>query len=295
MTTFATMTRDALVPFVFDKLPVRGAIVQLSGEWQRLIGSHDYEPGRRDVLGHAAAATPLIAQTMKAGSSVTLQVTGDGPLSMLVMQCTSNLHFRGLASASTDTAGMSFADLASGARCAITVDNVNNERAYQGIVEIGQESLSASLENYFHRSAQVPSHLALVADAALCGGILLQRMPGEQGLLADDWNRLGMLAGTLKPGDLADGVGTGLIGNLFAEDDVRVFEPQPAAFYCRCSRERAANVLRLLGEEECELTGEDREQIVVTCEYCGSRERFDPVDIAALFAEGQALRSDAVH
>jgi len=295
MTQTVTRQRDAVVPFVFDRLPVRGAIVQLSSEWQRLIATHDYEPTLRGVLGQAAAATPLIAQSMKSGSSVTLQLTGDGPLSMLVMQCTSELHFRGLASAFTDTAGLSFAELAAGARCAITVENVNSERPYQGIVEVGQESLAASLENYFQRSAQLPSHLTLVTDDRLVGGILLQRLPGETAPAADDWRRLGLLAETLRAADLADGVGTGIIGKLFAEDDVRVFAPQPAIFRCRCSRERAANVLKLLGEEECQLAGEEEEQIVVTCEYCGSRERFDPVDIAALFADAQTLSSDAVH
>ena len=287
--------KDALIPFVFDRLPVRGAIIQLSSEWRSLLAQHDYEPALRDVLGHAAAATPLIAQSMKSGSSVTLQLTGDSRLSMLVMQCTSELHFRGLASASGDTAGRSFAELTRGARCAITVDNVNSERPYQGIVEVGSTSLADSLENYFLRSAQVPSHLALVADGSLVGGILLQQMPGEKEPLADDWHRLGLLAATLRVDDLAEGVGTGIVGRFFAEDDVRVFEPRAVRFQCRCSRERAANVLRLLGEEECRLGADDDEQIVVTCEYCGSRERFDPVDIAAIFADVQSPRSDAVH
>lgn len=287
--------RDVLVPFVFDKLPVRGAVIQLSRQWQQLLGMHDYDPALRDILGHAAAATPLIAQSMKAGSSVTLQLTGDGRLSMLVMQCTSDLHFRGLASARDDAAGLTFSELTRGARCAITVDNVNAERPYQGIVEVGGDSLAASLEGYFLRSAQVPSHLVLMADEALCAGILLQQLPGEREPLADDWRRLGFLAGTLRAGDVVSGVGTDIIGRLFAEDDVRVFEARPAEFRCRCSRQRAANVLRLLGRKECELAGDDEEQIVVTCEYCGSRECFDPVDIAAIFADGEPHHSDAVH
>jgi molecular chaperone Hsp33 len=289
------MDKDALIPFVFENLPVRGAIVQLSREWQKLLEPHDYDPALREVLGHAAAATPLIAQSMKAGSSVTLQLTGEGPLSMLVMQCTSDLDFRGLASAESDAAGLSFPALAAGARCAITVENINTDRPYQGIVEVGGATLASSLENYFERSAQVPSHLVLVANEVLCGGLLLQQMPGEKEPLADDWRRLGFLAQTLDVGDLAPGVGTDVIGKLFAEDDVRVFEPRAARFKCRCSRARAANVLKLLGEDECELASDEEEQLVVTCEYCGRPERFDPVDIASIFADGQAPKSDTVH
>ena len=286
---------DVLIPFVFENLPVRGAIIQLSNEWRALLAGHDYSDELRQVLGHAAAATPLIAQSMKAGSSVTLQLTGKAPLNMLVMQATSDLEFRGLATSSVPTEGLSFEQLTAGARCAITVNNENSERPYQGIVEVGGASLAGCLETYFLRSAQVPSYLALIADENVCGGLLLQQMPGELEPHGDDWRRLGFLAETLRSQDIGDGIGTELLGKLFSEDDIRVFDPRSAVFHCRCSRDRAANVLKLLGEEECELTGEDEDHIVVTCEYCGSQESFDPVDIAAIFADGSPAPSPSVH
>ncbi|MEM9209254.1 MAG: Hsp33 family molecular chaperone HslO [Pseudomonadota bacterium] len=295
MSNVASVRKDVLVPFVFEHLPVRGAIVQLADEWRALREGHDYSPELTEVLGHAAAATPLIAQSMKSGSSVTLQLTGKAPLSMLVMQSTNDLEFRGLASATQSTEGLSFAQLTAGARCAITVSNVNAERPYQGIVEVGGSALANCLENYFLRSAQVPSYLSLIANDDVCAGLLLQQMPGEREPHGDDWRRLGFLAETLRSEDVIDGVGTGLLGKLFSEDDVRVFDPRAAVFRCRCSRLRAANALKLLGEEECELTDDDEDHIVVTCEYCGNRESFDPVDIAAIFAAGPQVSSPSVH
>lgn len=286
---------DSVVPFVFESLPLRGAIVQLSASWQRLLAGHDYRAPVRDVLGHAAAATVLLAQSLKADSSVTLQINGDGPLSMLVMQCTSELRFRGLASAAGETGGLSYPDLVSRARCAITVDNKASERPYQGIVEVTGDSLAASLEGYYLRSAQLPSHLRLVADETVCGGILLQQVPDRNTVEADDWRRLGFLAATLTSTDLESGVGADLIGKLFAADDVRVFEPRATAFRCRCSRERAAAVLKLLGKEESESACRDHGRLLVTCEYCGRRQKFDAVDIEALFADITTPRSDALH
>ncbi len=289
------MNRDAVLPFAFETLPVRGAIVQLSDAWRRLLRGHDYDVPVRDVLGHAAAATTLIAQSLKAGSLVTLQITGEGPMSMLVMQCTSALHFRGLASAAGIARSDRFSDLVSAARCAITVDNDNSERPYQGIVEVSGESLAASLEAYYLRSAQIPSHLMLVANDSICGGILLQQMPDRGDASRDDWQRLGYLSATLRLADLAGGVGTELIGNLFAADDVRVYEPRAASFRCRCSRRRAANVLKLLGEDECLAACASDERVVVTCEYCGRRQSFDAVDLMLLFAEKSVYRSTEMH
>ena len=289
------MHSDAIVPFVFETLPVRGAIVQLSQSWQRMLQSHEYDSPVREVLGHAAAATALIAHSVKADSAITLQISGDGPLSLLVMQCSSDLRFRGMASSQGETAGLVFHDLVAKARCAITIDSPAAERPYQGIVEVSGDSLAASLEDYYARSAQLPSRLRLLADERLCAGILLQQMPGARHPDADDWRRLGLLADTLTAKDVAGGIGTELVGKLFAEDNVRVFEARPAEFQCRCSRQRAEEVLRLLGSNECDAAVREQGVLVVTCEYCGRRQRFDRVDIAQLFAEAIVHGSDAVH
>jgi molecular chaperone Hsp33 len=286
---------DAIIPFVFESIPVRGTIIQLQKSWQRLLANHDYEPGVREVLGQSAAATALIAQSLKFDSSITLQISGDGPLSMLVMQCTSDLEFRGMASAAENTAGLGFASLVANAHCAITVDSGALERSYQGIVEISEDSLAQSLENYFLRSVQIPSHLQLLADETVCGGILLQQMPGEKNPLKDDWRRLGLLAATLGTGDMQHGGGLDLLQKLFAEDDVRVFEQRPVIFRCRCTRQRAQEVLRLLGEKECQEALSDGSQVVVTCEYCSRRREFDGVDIAQLFVLAMAPPSKVIH
>jgi molecular chaperone Hsp33 len=286
------MIADRITPFVFDSLPVRGALISLSRSWRRMLRDHDYEGLIRDTLGHAAAATGLIAQSLKFDGAITLQIQGSGGLRMLVMQCTSELELRGMASADEDAAAKTFGDLIQDAHCAITVDT--GERPYQGIVEIERSSLADSLENYFARSVQVPSHVALVSDESLSGGILLQQMPGQQGLDDDDWNRLGYLAATLRTRDLGAANGVGLIGNIFAEDDVRVFEPKPVVFRCRCSRGRAEEVLRMLGESETREVLAERGQVNVTCEYCGRRREFDPIDISGLFTDNAVAGPDSV-
>lgn len=286
---------DAVVPFVFESLPVRGALIQLQKSWQRMQLGHCYQTNVLETLGHSAAATGLIAHSLKFDGVITMQLSGDGPLSMLVMQCTSELELRGMASASDLESHASFEELVSRARCAITVDAGAMERPYQGIVEVTGESLAVSLEDYYARSAQIPSHIQLVSEPASCGGILLQQMPDRDRPLEDDWRRLGLLVSTLRPDDIADGVGIGLLGKLFAEDDVRVFEPKAATFRCRCSRRRAEDVLRMLGAEETGAVCAEKGRVDVTCEYCGRTRAFDPIDVSRLFL-AQGLRgSDRVH
>jgi len=289
------LAKDAVIPFVFESLPVRGALVQLEITWQRMQRDHDYPDPVAEVLGHAAAATALIAQSLKFDGTITLQINSEGPLGMLVMQSTHNLDLRGIASAQDVTGDMAFSDLVTGARCAVTVDSGAMERPYQGIVTISPDSLAASLENYFAQSVQVPSHLHLECNEAVCGGFLLQQMPEKSPMLEDDWLRLGILAKTLRAQDLAGGASHDLLHNIFAEDDVRAFKPREARFRCRCTQQKVEEVLRLLGEEETRAACEEQGRVEVTCEYCGRLRIFDVVDVTRVFTEQVVSGSDSVH
>lgn len=286
---------DAVVPFVFESLPVRGALIQLQKSWQRMQLGHTYQMSVLETLGHSAAATGLIAQSLNFDGTITMQLSGDGPLTMLVMQCTGDLELRGMASAPDLQSHVSFEELVSQARCAITVDAGAMEQPYQGIVEVTGESLADSLENYYARSAQIPSHIQLVSERSSCGGILLQQIPEKARPLEDDWRRLGMLAATLRPDDIAEGVGIDLLGKMFAEDDVRVFRPKAATFRCRCSRKRAEDVLRMLGSEETAAACTESGRVDVTCEYCGRTRAFDAIDISRLFSDHAIEGTDSVH
>jgi molecular chaperone Hsp33 len=276
------MFADHIIPFAFEALPVRGELIYLARSWRRMLREQDYAPIVKETLGHAAAATGLIAQSLKFDGAVTMQIQGAGDLRMLVMQCTSQLELRGMATEVADVTASTFDELLRDARCAITVDA--GERPYQGIVEVGRDSLGASLENYFERSVQLPSHVALVSDERLAGGLLLQQMPGQR-IDADDWVRLGHLAATLRASDFPKASGLDLIGKLFNEDDVRVFRARPVMFRCRCTRQRTEEVLRMLGEAEVRDVLHEQGGVEVICEYCGQRRNFDAVDVSRVFAD----------
>jgi molecular chaperone Hsp33 len=285
------MSSDTVIPFGFETLPVRGALIHLSQSWRRMLRDHAYGALITETLGHAAAATGLIAQSLKFDGVITLQIQSRGDLRMLVMQSTNELDLRGMASASAESRAQSFGDLIEEGHCAVTVDN--GQRPYQGIVAIEDASLAASLEHYFARSVQVPSHIALVANEEVAGGVLLQQVPGQP-IESDDWNRLHFLAETLSCRDFDGDAGLSLIGKLFAEDDVRVYKPRDVRFCCRCSQTRTEDVLKMLGEEEARDTLEAEGLIEVICQYCGRKRTFDAVDVEQLFTDNVVEGPDSV-
>jgi molecular chaperone Hsp33 len=280
---------DSLRRFIFEGLQVRGEIVRLDAAWRQVLEHQDYPPAVRAVLGEALAATVLLASTLKFDGTLTLQLQGDGPMYLLVAQCTNQGAVRGLAKWEGDTGGLSLAALTGDARLAITIERGAGKDRYQGIVPVAGESLADCLDHYFAGSIQVPTRLWLATGTERSAGMLLQRLPesvpGRRESEDDDWERLLALAGTLRAEELLGLGHRELLGRLFAEDDVRLFGEAPVTFACSCDRERVATTLKMLGRSEISQLIAERGLVEVRCEFCNRPYRFDPVDAEALFAD----------
>jgi molecular chaperone Hsp33 len=237
------------------------------------------------------AATVLLGSTLKFEGALTLQLQGDGPLHLLVVQCTSERNLRGMAQWHGDVAGLELSALVGAGRLAITIEQSGRAERYQGIVPLEGDSLAQSFEAYFRRSEQLPTRLWLTAGGSAAAGLMLQTLPGETDDSGDPdaWNRFTMLADTVTPGELRDLAAQDLLHRLYHEEDVRLFESAPVAFRCRCSRERIADMLRRLGHDEVRSIVADEGEVRVACEFCGREYRFDSVDTQALFADGSGL------
>lgn len=275
-------TTDSLHRFLFEGNQVRGEIVHLDATWRALQGSHAYPEAVRNLLGEAAAASALLTPTLKFDGKLTLQVTGDGPVHLLVMQCTSGNTLRGLARWHGDASNDSLIELIGAGHMAITIDPTKGRERYQGIVEVQGGELADALEGYFQQSEQLGTRLWLAADRHRAVGLLLQQLPGEADD-ADAWNRVQQLGGTLTRHELLELPPPELMRRLFSEEDLRVFEPTPLSFRCGCSRENVASVLRGLGQEEVRSIIADEGLVKVDCEFCGQIYEFDSVDAETLF------------
>jgi molecular chaperone Hsp33 len=314
--------RDSLHRFMFEHFPIRGHLVHLDASWRALIEHRDYPEAIRTVLGEAVVASLLLAATIKFEGVLSLQLQGAGPVHLLLAQCTSGLGVRGLARyrgdpAAGDTvsgdAAVSGVAAAAGAGAApltsisgligagnltVTLESDDGSQRYQGIVPISGERLADSLQLYFENSEQLPTRLWLYADEHGAAGMLLQRLPSaggaaveETAAIDDAWRRVQLIAATLTPGELRTLSDVEILHRLFNEDDVRLFEPAPVFFKCRCSRERVSAMLQGLGEAESRSILAERGEVEVRCDFCNRAYVFDAVDVAQLF--NSSVASDA--
>jgi molecular chaperone Hsp33 len=275
---------DRLYRFLFDNIGIRGNLVHLDATWRAVLGAHPYPESVRDPLGEALAAVTLLASTIKFQGSLILQAQGSGPIRTLVVQTTDEHKVRGLArwEGEVPAAGTLTTRFGHG-HLALTIERRGAE-PYQGIVPLEGPDLSAAIERYFRDSEQLPTRLWLTAGEDRAAGLLLQRLPGD-GLSDEDWERIGILAATLTRQELKGQSAADLLYRLFNEESIRLFEPEPVAFRCGCSRTRVEETLKLLGQAEVDDIIAEEGTVSVNCEFCNRTYAFDPVDIKQLFAE----------
>jgi molecular chaperone Hsp33 len=313
--------------FLFEGLPVRGAIVRLTDAWQEILQRRAannetvaYSAPVTELLGEMSAAAVLMQANIKFNGALVLQVFGDGPVKLAVVEVQPDFGVRATATlqgdVATDASLSQMVNQNNEGRCAITLDPLDRlpgQQPYQGVVPLfgdqkeKLEKLSEVLEHYMLQSEQLDTTLVLAANAHVAAGVLIQRLPLEGvGNLAgqydavereaalgqsEDYNRISILAKSLKAEELLGLDIETVLHRLFWEEPLLRFEPLVGdtgpKFHCSCSRERVGRMIKGLGIEEVESILTERENIEVGCEFCGKQYHFDPVDAASLFTQAE--------
>jgi molecular chaperone Hsp33 len=310
--------------FLFEGLPVRGVLVRLTDSWQTVLAKRAanaetgaYPQPVRALLGEMTAAAVLMQANIKFNGALVLQMMGEGPLKLAVVEVQSDMRFRSTAKTIGEVPpSMGLADMANQrnlGRCAITLDPLGRrpgQQPYQGVVPLYDDQrqplnrFSDVLAHYMLQSEQLDTTLVLAANDEIAAGLLIQRLPmhgaanlaGKQSMADEDqigrnedYNRIAILAQSLTSDELLTLSTDKILHRLFWQETLRRFEPElgedAPRFGCSCSRERVGNMLRGLGEEEANSILAERALIEVGCDFCGQQYRYDAVDSAQLFAQ----------
>ena len=286
---------DQIQRVLFDELDIRGVVCGLKQTCSDCFENHDYPIVIQQILGEMLAAISLLSSSLKFEGRISLQAIGKGDVGLLLAESTHNLELRAIARYEGEiSSDASFVELMKDGQVVITVQPEKGQ-AYQGVVPLEGDSLSACLESYFASSEQLPTQVHLVSDGETASGLLLQVLPAE-GTAEEDWERITHLAATLKSEELLNLDNETLLYRLFHEEQCRLYEPDQLCFKCTCSRERSEASLKLVEKSELLEVIEERGQIDVNCQFCNAHYRFDSADIEALFANaGPGTSNKQVH
>jgi molecular chaperone Hsp33 len=283
--------------FIFEGRPVRGQWVGIGQGWRDLRQFREYSPPVQELLGQAVCAALLLAATLKFKGTLTLQLQGNGAVSLLVAQCTHDFRYRALARSQGDGAATSLTPevfrwlVGDEGRLTVTLEAEERDLRYQGVVPLDGHSLAACLEQYFASSEQLPTRVRLAADARNAAGLLVQRLPGVGGTSADAaddeagsaWDHAQASLEAVTAADLLQFTGEELLMQDFRRADVRIFAGTPVKFECRCDPQRVDNMLRGLGQEEVRDVLQEQGAVTVTCDFCNRPYQYDAAAVEALF------------
>jgi molecular chaperone Hsp33 len=264
--------------FLFEHHAIRGAVVRLTETWQQIVAQHRYPGPVQVLLADSVAATVLLAKGLKDQPRVSLQLQGEGPLRLLVIQCSADFKVRGMVQWRPFAPGDA---LLGEGRLSVHLDTGSRNGLFQGIVPLVSEQLDACLEAYFARSEQLATRIVLAGDTANVAGLLIQAVPGHESD-AETFAAVAALAKTVSRHDLITTPASELLPRVFGDYTIRLFRPRAVLHDCRCTPEHLAGIARMLGADELHSLLDDQGKVELTCEFCNRAFRYDANDVAAI-------------
>ncbi len=284
-----------VTPFYLPGRPVRGRLVRLGALADALLQRHDHADVVTALTGQALALAAALSTALRFQGSFSLQAKGDGPVKLLLADCTDTGALRGyaltdkarieamLATDPAPSAGM----LLGAGFLAFTVDPGTGAERHQGIVQILGASLADMALNYFETSEQLRCFVRLACARATDGwratAFVLEKIAGAGGIdptmsetaQDEEWHTATILASTLTDQELLsdDLEPERLLYRLYHAEGVAIDLARTLSFGCRCSRARLAGILEGFSTDDLDhmaITGE----IVMTCEFCNYNFRF---------------------
>lgn len=299
---------DLFKKYLLADHSTRVQVVKLGHAWRTGMAHQSYPEGVEKLLGELVSAAVLLASNIKFDGALVLQLQGDGPVALIVVECTTDLSIRATVSLREgqvipeDGTLQSLLNPSGNGRFIVVLDpdrEKTNMQPYQGVVPLEGNTVAGVLESYMRGSEQLDTRLWLASNPEYSSGLLLQRLPRHGGSAhvddasADEtWARVSHLASTIKYDELLTLDADELVHRLFWQEDLVAYEPQEVRWHCPCNRERVGNMLRTLGRAEIEDLLSERESIEVLCNFCGKPYHFDAVDCAGLFADGTGSPSE---
>ncbi|MDP2574875.1 Hsp33 family molecular chaperone HslO [Vibrio penaeicida] len=291
------MANNQLHRYLFENLSVRGELVQLDSTYQEIISSKEYPVPVKNLLGELLVATTLLTATLKFEGSITLQLQGDGPVPLVVINGDHDQKVRGVARWEGDLADdATLHQLIGKGHLVITIAPKQGER-YQGVVGLEGETLSEVLEVYFQRSEQLQTRLWFRLGEhegkAHAAGMLLQTIPDGTGS-ANDFEHLEQLTDTVKNEELFGLPANDVLYRLYNQEKVQLFKAQPVEFFCGCSRERSGAAIITVSRDEINDILATEGSVSLHCDYCGTDYSFNEDDVSELY-EQATDSNDTLH
>ncbi len=292
---------DTCASFHINNGAFYGRMVRLDEVINTILSKHQYTPVVSGILAESTALAALLSSTIKYDGLFTFQTQSNGPVSMVVVDVSSQGAIR--ASVKYDEARIEKAKslrktedeheetphFLGGGYMAFTVDQGGPDKMYQGVVDIQGKTLAECAIRYFKQSEQIDTYIRLFLQAPAtpqsrwsAAGVLLQKLPSYGGKLDADvdinaaWEEAVVFIDSLKNEEVFDASlsAADLLHRLFHANGLEVEAGPQYHFGCRCNRDKLQEVLSSMSAADIDAMTENG-KITAECNFCGEKYSFE--------------------
>lgn len=256
---------------------------------------HQTSPVASAALGRLLTAASIMGNALKCDNgSVTLRVSGDGPIGSVVAVSDNQGNVRGYVSNPAvdlplNAKGKLDVGGAVGSNGSLYVlKDLGLKEPYNGVIPLVSGEIAEDITAYYAESEQIPTVCALgvLVDTDLtikaAGGYLIQLLP-----TADD----DIITKVEKSIESIQPITTLISNGMSLEDilksalkqfEVELLDESRVNYKCNCSRERTKKVLSSLGSDDLKRLADEQETTQVSCHFCNKVYEFTSEELINL-------------
>ena len=259
---------------------------------------HKTSPVATAALGRTLSAAAMMGAMLKGeNDTVSIQLTGSGPLGRVMAVSDSSSRVRGyvdnpIVDMPLNSAGKLNVGAAIGTDGFLTVINdIGLKEPYIGKIPLVSGEVGDDLTKYFAISEQVPSAVGLGVlvdtdySVKTAGGFIVQVMPGATDeditKLENNLGNVNSVTALLDEGKTPEDI----LKMLLFGFDYHITDTTDTSYKCNCSRERVEKALISIGREELSKILEEDGETELSCHFCSNKYRFDKEELERLLEE----------
>ncbi len=260
---------------------------------------HDTWPTASAALGRSISAGVMMGAMLKGENKLTIKVEGGGPIGAILVDSNAKGEVRGYVSNphvhfDLNEHGKLDVRRAVGTSGTLSVvKDIGMRDHFSGQVPIVSGELGEDFTYYFVTSEQVPSSVGVGVlvnpdnTILAAGGFILQLMPGTDDetitKIEERLSKIPPISKLIEKGLTPEEV----LEEVLGEGEVKVLETMPVSFKCQCSKERFANAIISLGENEIQDIIDEDGQAEAKCHFCNETYVFSDVELEELKGEAK--------
>lgn len=246
------------------------------------------------AIGRVVTVSAMMGAMLKGDDTLTVKVEGNGPAGAIVADANANGKVRGYVTNPHVDFDLNDRGKLDVARAVGTEGNLSVIKDlglkdyFTGQVPIVSGEISEDFTYYFANSEQVPSAVGagvlVNPDQSIlaAGGFIVQVMPGADEkiveALEEQIQAFPAISTLIREGKTPEEI----LKRLFADEEVTIHEQLPVMFHCRCSRERIANAIKGLGNDEIDSMIHEDHGAEAMCHFCNETYQFSEEELEAL-------------